>query len=94
MSEDATVYSALEQVSRTLNALATTLADVGTGITRHDNMFQNVEHNMGNFDAKIRTLESQVYALREDLKLVTEGHNNHVDNLSRHSCSCSCESNA
>jgi len=67
MSEDGTVYAALEQVTRTLNAMTTALEEVGTSITTHDRMFRNVEHNMGNFDDKARELQAKVYAQEQDI---------------------------
>jgi septal ring factor EnvC (AmiA/AmiB activator) len=67
MSEDATLYAALEQTTRTLGALGNVLEGVTDSLNTHDRMFQNVEHNMAGIDGKVRTLETKVYAQEQDI---------------------------
>jgi chromosome segregation ATPase len=66
-SEDTDVNVVLETVTRTLRGLTTALEETAKSLNRHDHMFQNVEHNMGNFDDKARELQTKVYAQEQDI---------------------------
>jgi len=79
------VSDVLEAVTRTLESLGTVLGEVAKAVNRHGNMLQNVEHNVGGIDSKVRTLESQVYAQAQELKELKDRHNALAQSFNWHS---------
>ena len=84
MSEDTSVNQVLETVTSTIRSLVNLVDTAVATVKKNNESIDGLVKVTQAQDAQIRTLQSQVYALREDLTLVINGHNAHVDNFARH----------
>ena len=82
--DDMSVNQVLETVTSTIRSMVSLVDTAVASIKHHNEAIDGLAKINQEQDAKIRTLQSQVYSLREDLTLVTNGHNAHVNNFARH----------
>jgi hypothetical protein len=82
--DDMSVNQVLETVTSTIRSMVGLVDTAVASIKNHNEAIDGLAKITQDQDARIRTLQSQVYALREDLTGVINGHNFHVDNPNAH----------